>query len=98
MEDFLTEEEIDTMTLYHKSEPVKTFEQAVEMLGEWEWLMSVPIVVHPEFREQVWEAVEERAPKVPEQSRDWWAHNVHRWRAACGGVRSMNACRWTIRT
>jgi hypothetical protein len=29
-------------------------------------------------------AVEERAPKVPEQSRDWWSHNINRWRAACG--------------
>ena len=65
---------------YRASEPAPSFE---ELLGtEWAWF--TPISVHPEYRQSVWDLVQDRARVLEDEELRMWDRKKHRWQALCG--------------
>lgn len=71
--DLLDEEPIHT-----KTAGVDTWDAALELLDHYRWPALFPLFVHPDFRRQIWDAVQERLE--PEKSQS----ELSRWREICG--------------
>jgi hypothetical protein len=55
-----TPELIDEDWIETNSDCVHSWEAAVELLDRYPWSKLYPISVHPDFREKIWSAVQER--------------------------------------
>jgi hypothetical protein len=59
---------------------VDTWEAALKLLDKYPWFKLYPISVHPEFRQQVWDALQERLQSTTEIPKE----QLQRWRKYCG--------------
>jgi hypothetical protein len=55
-----TPELIDEERIQKKSAVVDSWEAALELLDRYHWPKLSPIFIHPDFRQQIWIAVQER--------------------------------------
>jgi hypothetical protein len=71
-----------------KSDWVDTWAEALALLNEKHWHMMSPHEVHPDFRQQVWAAVQARAAskhvRDPNDAR-WIRRKLDQWRRMCHG-------------
>jgi hypothetical protein len=72
------------LEFWHESDWVKPFDTALAVLDRYPWHMLHPRQVHPDFRGQVWAAVEERWRRHRDgfgRSNPWWWHQLghDRW-------------------
>jgi hypothetical protein len=71
-----------------KSDWLDTWDEVLALLNEKQWHMMSPREVHPEFRQQVWAAVQARAAskrvRDPEHAR-WIRRKLDQWRRVCHG-------------
>ena len=69
---------IDEEPIHEKSAEVDFWKGALRLLNKYRWQRLHPVQVHPEFRDQVWIAVQERAAGDEKA-----AANLERWRVLC---------------
>jgi hypothetical protein len=55
-----TPELIDEEPMRRKSAIVDSWEAALELLDQYPWFKLYPTFIHPDFRQKVWSAVQER--------------------------------------
>lgn len=60
MADFLSKEDLGGMELTKSSNAVRSFQEALHILGRYRWECFFPVLVMPEFREIVFAEVEKR--------------------------------------
>lgn len=65
--------------IHHMSAPVDSWEGAVELLDKYPWPKLFPVFVHPDFKRQIWDAVQERLPKISATSQS----AQQNWRRVC---------------
>jgi hypothetical protein len=70
-----TSESIDEESAFTKSDCVDSWNGALGLLDKYPWFKLTPEVVHPEFRELIWTAIQERLKDDSE--------STERWRAMC---------------
>lgn len=71
---------VDEPSIQHRSGTVGSWPEALGLLGRYPWHRLHPLTVHPEFHEQVWEAVVSRFKAENEPSDE----RLDRWKALCG--------------
>jgi aerobic carbon-monoxide dehydrogenase large subunit len=71
-----TSELIDEPRLENASDVVDSWEAALELLDQYPWPMLYPISIHPEFRQKIWAALQNRAHKASRPA-------FNRWDALC---------------
>jgi hypothetical protein len=76
-----TPELIDEERIQHKSPVVNSWEAALALLDQYAWQRLSPLLVHPEFSERIWSAVQSRF-KNDQDSRFY----IERWQSICAGV------------
>jgi hypothetical protein len=60
-----------------KSAAVETWDAALDLLDRYRWASLLPLFVHPDFRRQIWDAVQERLETETSQSA------LNQWREIC---------------
>jgi hypothetical protein len=75
----LTGELFDDERIDKKSDAVDSWEAALKLLDQYPWSELYPISIHPDFRQQVWIAVQERLQSNTEISQ----FALKRWRELC---------------
>jgi hypothetical protein len=65
----------DDERIESKSPVVDTWEAALQLLDQYPWPKLYPISIHPQFRRQIWRAVQERVQSSSEP--------FERWRELC---------------
>ncbi len=75
-----TSELIDEERIEHDSNVVDSWESALGLLDRYPWHMLSPVRIHPEFREQIWIAVQRRF-----EGRGDAMARIEKWRELCGG-------------
>jgi hypothetical protein len=78
--DLLNEEDREGLEFRDASDWVDSFETALARLDRYPWHRLYPLRVHPDFRRQVWGAMQERFRKDGRGDR-----NRDRWRRLCHG-------------
>jgi len=73
-----TPELVDEDTILHKSARVESWGAALGLLDKYRWYSFYPAKVHPDFRKQVWIALQER---ICSDSRS--RIEIDRWRDLC---------------
>jgi len=66
-------------SIEEKSLIVDTLEAALELLDVYRWPRLFPMSVHPEFRQKIWDALQERL-----QTTKILPRQLRRWRVLCG--------------
>lgn len=66
--------------MHKMSGPVDSWEAAVELLDRYPWPKLFPVFVHPDFKRQLWDAMQERLPNYSETSQS----AEQNWRRICG--------------
>jgi len=72
---------IDEEAIQHESDWVASWEAALVLLDAYPWHKLSPRVVHPEFREQVWAAVQRKFER--DRSDSYRDRALGRWRERC---------------
>jgi hypothetical protein len=90
----LSEEDAAGLEPRHETAWVDSWETALALLNERWWHMTSPRQVHPDFRQRIWTAVQERAGCDRNPHR-WTRWHLSQWRSACGqrqnsGSRDLN--------
>lgn len=67
--------------IQHESKVVSSWAEALKLFDHYPWHMFAPLVVHEEFKDQVFAAVLPRFDSEPEIRRD---RRLPRWKEACG--------------
>lgn len=70
-----TPELIDEEWIQHKSAVVDSWKAALKLLDQYSWCRLSLIRIHPEFRQKIWVAVQERlqsATDIPERKLKKW--------------------------
>jgi hypothetical protein len=75
-----TAELIDEPSLETSSDIVCSWEAALALLDRYPWPTLFPISVHPDFRDRIWSAVQERLRKDEDAQ-----SQSARWRELCHG-------------
>jgi hypothetical protein len=75
-----TPELIGEERIQKRSAVVETWEAALKLLDEYPWPNLSPISIHPDFRQKIWVAVQERLHSATGPSRSELKH----WREFCG--------------
>jgi hypothetical protein len=75
-----TPELIDEEWIERKSRCVDSWEAALGLLDQYPWFSLYPVSIHPEFRQKIWFAVQERLQK--NESSEF---ELQRWRELCHG-------------
>lgn len=65
----------------HKSQVVSSWAEALNLFDHYPWHMFAPLVIHEEFKDQVFAAVLPRFDSESETRRD---RRLPRWKEACG--------------
>jgi hypothetical protein len=66
------------------SEPVNTIQEAMQSVArDGSWVLFHPISVHPEYRNTVWELVQETEGKLPEERRRKCKNRSENWQHLC---------------
>jgi hypothetical protein len=73
-----TPELIDEDWIKSNSARVDSWEAAVKLLDQYPWCKLYPVTIHPEFRQQIWSAVQERL-----RNDGGFGHQLTRWRELC---------------
>lgn len=83
--DLLSEEDQEGIEFLHQSDWVNSFESAVALLNKYRWWHKMyPRQVHPDFRQQIWAAVQNRfADEVPKVQEKWALLHLDRWQSLC---------------
>lgn len=56
------------------SKPVQTIQEMLPLKEEYDsWVMFCPIFIHPEYRYDIWERVQEIVRNLPDEKKRWWA-------------------------
>ena len=74
-----TPELVDEEHIRRKSAIVDSWEAALELLDQYPWCRLYPISIHPDFRQKIWIAVQERLHDTSEISKA----ELKRWQDAC---------------
>jgi hypothetical protein len=89
MFDLLSDEDRAGMTpsdFRSESDWVESWEAALALLNERWWHMTSPRQVHPDFRQRIWVAVQERAArKGGEHHARWVRCHLDQWKRVCRG-------------
>ena len=75
-----TPELIDEEGIQHKSTVVDSWKAALKILDQYPWFRLYPIRIHPEFRQKIWVAVQERLNGKTGISKA----ELNSWRELCG--------------
>jgi hypothetical protein len=75
-----TPEFIDQEWIEGKSDFVDSWEAALKLLDQYPWFILYPLSIHPDFRQKIWSAVQERLQK--DESSEL---KLSRWRELCHG-------------
>jgi hypothetical protein len=75
---FMLADDEDRREIRRKTRTVESWEEALVLLDELRWLSLPAIMVHREFRQQVWDAVRERIGGNEKR-----AAQLERWRERC---------------
>jgi hypothetical protein len=86
---FLSEEDRGNLPLESRraSDWVDSWEAALDLLDQYPWHSFHPMVVHPEFQQKVWEAVQRRCERDQAKGQyapSDWNLALERWREQCG--------------
>jgi hypothetical protein len=73
-----TPELIDEEPIFKKSAEANTWERALRLLDKYRWQGLYPLQVHPEFRDRVWIAVQDRVARDNKKP-----VNLEKWRDLC---------------
>lgn len=73
-----TPELIDEEGIQHKSAVLDSWKAALKILDQYPWFRFYPIRVHPEFKQKIWVAVQERLHSDTAQP------ELKKWRELCG--------------
>ncbi len=75
----LSKEDRVGLEFWHQTDWVDSFEAALGLLDQYPWHRLYALQVHPDFRPEVWAAVEERCRKDRrgEWGRDRWSRLCH---------------------
>ena len=76
--DLLDEEPIHT-----KSATVDTWTAGLELLDKYPWATFYPVFVDPDFKWEIWDAVQKRLKDDSETSQSAQEHPLKRWQAVC---------------
>ena len=68
---------LDEEPIHSKSATVDTWAAALELLDKYPWATFYPVFVDPDFKGEIWDAVEKRL----NDDSEW---ELERWRAVCG--------------
>ena len=70
---------LDGTVIQHESDVVDDWEGALCLLDRYPWHRLFPLLVHPEFKERVLQAIKDRyqATNIPNQ------YGMDRWMAIC---------------
>jgi hypothetical protein len=74
-----TPELIDEESIRYDSHVIASWEAVLQLLDRYPWHLLVPLKIHPEFRQQIWAAVQTRFAGRAGSSAD-----IERWRELCG--------------
>jgi hypothetical protein len=56
------------------SKPVQTIQEMLPLKEEYDsWVMFCPISIHPDYRFDIWELVQEIVRNLPDEKKRWWA-------------------------
>lgn len=80
----LLDEEDAGLEFQSESEWVDSFRDALALLDEYRWHMMSPRLVHPDFRQQIWGAVQARAGREGREDK-WARRQLSQWQCACHG-------------
>jgi len=84
--DLLSEEDRAGLEFKHESDWVDSWEDALALLNESRWHMMSVQQIHPDFRQQIWTAVQDRAARAAGQGDAWWVRwHLDRWQRMCHG-------------
>jgi hypothetical protein len=75
-----TPELIDEEWIEKETPRFESWETALKLLDRYSWAKLYPLTIHPEFREQIWSAVQERL-----RNDDGSELHLSRWRELCHG-------------
>ena len=85
---FLSEDDRGELPLEirNDSDWVDSLEAALAFIDKYPWHGLFPLTVHPEFKQQIWAAVQARVKKEREErgSASFGQHYIGRWRELCG--------------
>lgn len=75
------DEGIDECWIPWTSKPVATIQEALPTEGDGDsWIMFCPIAIHPDYRCDIWQMVQEVVYKLPDGRKRWWAERRQkRW-------------------
>ena len=79
--DLLSEEDREGLVFRDESDWVDSFDASLALLDKYPWHLLIPLQVHPDFRRQVWTAVEERYRTDKREGPD----RLDRWDRLCHG-------------
>ena len=71
---------IDEDRTGHKSVVVGSWRAALKLVDRYPWCNLFPVRIHPEFKQKIWAAVQERLHRSPGISQ----HQLGNWRKLCG--------------
>jgi hypothetical protein len=82
----LNEEDRGDLVSQHASEWVDSWEAALALLDKYPWHRLHPLAVHPEFKQKIWAAVQERFQKERRSvgGQGSFRHYLEPWRKLCG--------------
>jgi hypothetical protein len=84
--DLLSEEDRQGIEFRSESEWVSSWQGALALLDKYRWHRLHALEVHPDFRQQIWTAVQARAARVAGQGDAWWVRwHLDRWQRVCHG-------------
>ena len=69
---------IDEETIRHKSDATDSWDVALRLLDRYPWHTFVPLIIHPEFRQQIWVAVQKRFDSIGGSGEE-----LEPWRKLC---------------
>jgi hypothetical protein len=76
-------EDREGLEFWHQTDWVQSFESALALLDRYPWHRLYPLQVHPDFRQQVWAAVQQRYDKERGGDPDRLQRSRDRWRRLC---------------
>lgn len=62
---------------------VSTWEGAIKLLDRYPWISLIPLEVHSEFRNKIWESILDHGKKLEGHQIPGWLKSLERWCEVC---------------
>jgi hypothetical protein len=85
--DLLSEEDRQGIEFWSESDWVDSFEDALQLLDKYPWHWLHALQVHPDFRRQIWAAVQDRTARERQENK-WARRQLSEWQRVCHGEAS----------